>query len=80
MSWWGGGAGDQSDVRQGSGTKLGSKARGNLGCRLGENAGRVAVQEGNQATRYKMKPHLGGRGAHSKLASRVERKRALVRM
>ena len=51
MSWWGGGAGDQSDVRPGSGTKLGSKARGNLGCRLGENAGRVAVQEGNQATR-----------------------------
>lgn len=77
MSW---GGGDQSEVRQGSGTKLGSKPRGNLGCRLGKNAGRVAVQEGNQATGYKMKPHLGGSGAHGKLGSRVEGKRALVRM
>ena len=72
--------GNQSEVRQGSGTKLGSKARGNLGCRLGENAGRVAVQEGNQATGYKMKPHLGGRRAHGKLGSSGEGKRALVRI
>lgn len=35
-----------------------------------------AVQDGNQAVGYKMKPHMGGSGASGKLGSSAEGKRA----